>query len=113
MKLDELAKECARILAKKLSARVDLHTTTFAGSFARNSEVMVPAFKVSVLRATGAGDAWNAGNIFGDALGLPDSCRLTLANAVAAYYISSPAGEHPALPKLVDFCSKQLSKIKD
>jgi len=112
MKLDGLAKECARILAKILSARVDLHTTTFAGSFVRDSEVMVPAFKVSVLRATGAGDAWNAGNIFGDALGLPDSRRLTLANAVAAYYISSPAGEHPTLPKLVDFCSKQLSKIK-
>jgi sugar/nucleoside kinase (ribokinase family) len=112
MKLDELAKECARILAKNLSARVDLHTTTFAGSFAKGSEVMVPAFKISVLRATGAGDAWNAGNILGDALGLPDSRRLTLANAVAAYYISSPAGEHPTLPKLIDFCSKQLLKIK-
>ncbi|KPV61988.1 MAG: pfkB family carbohydrate kinase [Candidatus Bathyarchaeota archaeon BA2] len=112
MKLDELAKECARILAKNLSARIDLHTTTFAGSLIRDSEVMVPAFKVSVLRATGAGDAWNAGNIFGDALGLPTSCRLTLANAVAACYISSPVGEHPTLPKLVDFCSKQLQKIK-
>jgi len=113
MKLNELAKECARILAKNLSARVDLHTTTFAGSFIGNSEVTVPAFKVSVLRATGAGDSWNAGNIFGDALGLPDRCRLTLANAVAAYYVSNPAGEHPTLPKLVDFCSKQLSTIKD
>jgi len=113
LKLDELAKECARILAKNLSARVDLHTTTFAGSFTSNLEVTVPAFKVSVLRATGAGDAWNAGNIFGDALGLPDRCRLTLANAVAAYYISSPAGEHPTLPKLVDFCSKQLRAIKN
>ncbi len=113
MKPDELAKECARILAKNLSARVDLHTTTFAGSFTGNSEVTVPAFKVSVLRATGAGDAWNAGNIFGDALGLPERCRLTLANAVAAYYISSPAGEHPTMSKLVDFCSKQLSKIED
>jgi len=113
MKLDELAKECARILAKNLSARVDLHTTTFAGSFTGNSEVIVSAFKVSVLRATGAGDAWNAGNVFGDALGLPNRCRLTLANAVAGYYISSPAGEHPTLSKLVDFCSKHLSKIKD
>jgi len=113
LKFDELAKECARILAKNLSARVDLHTTTFAGSFTSNSEVRVPAFKVSVLRATGAGDAWNAGNIFGDAMGLPDHCRLTLANAVAAHYISSPAGEHPTLPKLVDFCSKKLRAIKD
>lgn len=107
LKPDELAKECARILTNKLSARIDLHTTTFAGSFTRKDEVIVPAFWVPVLRATGAGDAWNAGNIFGDALGLSDSCRLTLANAVAAYYISSPAGEHPTLPKLVDFCSKQ------
>jgi sugar/nucleoside kinase (ribokinase family) len=112
MKLDELAKECATILAKNLSARVDLHTTTFAGSFTGNSEVTVPAFKISVLRATGAGDAWNAGNLFGDALGLPDHLRLTLANAVAAYHISSPDGEHPTLPKLIDFCSKQLSTIK-
>jgi sugar/nucleoside kinase (ribokinase family) len=107
LKTSELAKECARILANKLSARVDLHTTTFAGSFTRKDEVIVPAFKVPVLRATGAGDAWNAGSIFGDALGLSGSCRLTLANAVAAYYISDPAGEHPTLSKLMDFCSKQ------
>jgi len=103
----ELAKECARVLAKHLSARVDLHTSLFAGSFAKDNEVVVPAFNVSVLRSTGAGDAWNAGNIFGDALTLPDSCRLTLANAVAAYYVSSPAAEHPTLPKLIEFCSKQ------
>ena len=108
LKLDELARECARTLAENLSARIDLHTTTFTGSFTQKTEVIVPAFKVPVLRVTGAGDAWNAGNVFGDAIGLPDSCRLTLANAVAAYYISSPAGEHPTLPKLVEFCSKQL-----
>ncbi len=113
LKLDELAKECARILAKNLLARIDLHTTTFAGSFTHKTEVIVPAFRVPVFRATGAGDAWNAGNVFGDALGLPSSCRLVLANAVAAYYISSPAGEHPTLPKLVDFCSRQLSLVEE
>lgn len=103
----ELAKECARILAKHVSARVDLHTSAFAGSFFQDNEVIVPAFNVSALRSTGAGDAWNAGNIFGDALRLPDSCRLTLANAVAAYYVSSPIAEHPVLSKLMEFCSKQ------
>lgn len=102
---NELAKECAKILAENLSARIDLHTTTFAGSFTSKTEIIVPAFKVPVLRVTGAGDAWNAGNIFGDALGLPDSCRLTLANLAAAYYISSPIAEHPTLPKLKEFCS--------
>jgi len=103
----ELAKECARILAKCTSARVDLHTAAFAGSFTRLHEVVVPTFAVRALRSTGAGDAWNAGNIYGDALKLPDSCRLTLANAVAAYYISSSTAEHPTIPRLVDFCVKQ------
>ncbi len=106
LKPDELAIECARTLAKHLSARIDLHTTTFAGSFTKKAEVIVPAFKVKALRSTGAGDSWNAGNIFGDALNLPGSCRLTLANAVAAYYISNTVAEHPALPQLEEFCSK-------
>jgi len=106
---EDSAKECARILAMNLSARIDLHTTTFTGSFTRKTEVVVPAFQVPALRATGAGDAWNAGNIFGDALALPDQSRLTLANAVAAYYISSPTGEHPTLPLLIEFCSKYLN----
>lgn len=110
LKPDELAKESARILAKKLSARIDLHTTRFAGSFTSKTEVIVPVFKVPVLRATGAGDAWNAGNIFGDALGLSHSRRLTLANAVAAYYISSRTAEHPTLPKLLEFCSAAIDK---
>jgi sugar/nucleoside kinase (ribokinase family) len=109
-KNDELAKECARVLAKQLSSRVDLHTVLFAGSFAEDKEVIVPSFNVSCLRSTGAGDAWNAGNIFGDAFGLPDSRRLTLANAVAAYYVSSPAAEHPTLQQLMEFCSKQQTK---
>ena len=105
LKPEKLAKECARILAENLSARIDLHTTTFAGSFTSETEIVVPAFKVPVLRATGAGDAWNAGNIFGDALGFSDSCRLALANLTAAYYISSPTAEHPTLSKLKEFCS--------
>lgn len=100
----DLAVECARTLAKHIAARIDLHTTAFAGSFTSKEEVIVPTFRVSILRSTGAGDAWNAGNIVGDALELSDSCRLTLANAVAAYYISSPNAEHPSLAKLEKFC---------
>jgi sugar/nucleoside kinase (ribokinase family) len=108
-KIDRLsvAKECARILARHVPARVDLHTSAFAGSFKKDDEVIVPSFNVNPLRTTGAGDAWNAGNILGDALRLPDSCRLTLANAVAAFYISSSSAEHPSLPKIMDFCAKQ------
>ncbi len=102
-----LAKECARILANHIPARVDLHTSTLTGSFMKDEEVIVPSFDVNILRSTGAGDAWNAGNLLGDALGLVDSCRLTLANAVAAFYISNPRPEHPSLPELTDFLIKQ------
>jgi sugar/nucleoside kinase (ribokinase family) len=106
LKFDRLAKEAAKILASHLSARVDLHTTSFAATFTKKGETVVPAFRVPVLRATGAGDAWNAGNIVGDAYKLPGAYRLALANAVAAYYISSPNGTHPTRRQLIRFFEK-------
>ena len=99
----ELAMEAARVLAKHLHARIDLHTRFFSASLKGKHEVVVPAFRVKVLRATGAGDSWCAGNILGDHNGLSDECRLMLANAVAAYYLSDPDGQHPTKPKLADF----------
>jgi ribokinase len=99
----ELAMEAARILAKHLPARIDLHTTVFSATLKGKTEVIVPTFKVKVLRATGAGDAWNAGNILGDRNGLSDGCRLMLANAVSACYLSDPEGKHPTKSKLSMF----------
>jgi sugar/nucleoside kinase (ribokinase family) len=102
-RFDELAVEAARVLANHLPARIDLHTTTFSATFTKKTEVFVPTFKVKALRATGAGDAWDAGNILGDRNALSDECRLMLANAVAAYYLSDIDGEHPTLQKLAKF----------
>jgi sugar/nucleoside kinase (ribokinase family) len=99
----ELAMEGARVLAKLLTARIDLHTTAFSATFKGKKEVVVPAFKVKVFRATGAGDAWDAGNILGDHNGLSDEGRLMLANAVAACYLSDPDGLHPTKEKLFSF----------
>lgn len=110
LRFEELARESARILASHLSARVDLHTTSFSATFTKKGETVVPAFKVPVLRATGAGDAWNAGNILGDAYRLSDGGRLALANAVAAYYISNPNGVHPTRRQLIKFCEKLKRK---
>jgi sugar/nucleoside kinase (ribokinase family) len=110
LRFDELEMESARMLASQLSARIDLHTTKFSATFTKKGEIVVPAFKVPVLRATGAGDAWTAGNILGDAYGLSDSCRLALANAVAAYYISNPYGRHPTRKQLIKFCKKLKQK---
>ena len=99
----ELAMEAARVLAKHLTVRIDLHTTAFSATLKGKTEVMVPAFKVKVLRATGAGDAWTAGNILGDRNKLSDECRLMLANAVSACYLSDPEGNHPSWNKLSVF----------
>jgi sugar/nucleoside kinase (ribokinase family) len=62
------------------------------------------------LRATGAGDAWNAGNILGETYDLSDGARLTLANAVAAYYVSDPSGTHATREKLSKFLLKMSKK---
>ncbi len=103
IEFNELALLSAQILAKNLHARIDLHTTTFSATVTREQAVFVPAFKVEALRATGAGDAWDAGNLIGDSNKLSDECRLTLANAVSACYLSDPEGEHPTKQKLVKF----------
>ena len=99
----ELAMEAARVLAEHFSARIDLHTTDFSASLGGKREVLVPAFKVAVHRATGAGDAWNAGNILGDNNGLSDGCRLMLANAVSACYLAGADGTHPTKAELAGF----------
>jgi sugar/nucleoside kinase (ribokinase family) len=95
--------EAARVLAKHLPARIDLHTTVFSATLKGKTETAGPTFKVKVLRATGAGDAWNAGNILGDRNGLSDQCRLMLANTVSACYLSDPEGKHPTWNKLSMF----------
>jgi len=99
----ELAMEAARILAKHLPARIDLHTSVFSATLKGKRQVVVPTFKVKVIRATGAGDAWDAGNILGDQNGLSDECRLMLANAVSACYLSDTDGLHPTKEKLSAF----------
>jgi sugar/nucleoside kinase (ribokinase family) len=107
-RFDDLAMEAARVLAKNLPARIDLHTTAFSATFTKKKEVVVPALKIKALRATGAGDAWNAGNIVGDGAGLSDECRLALANAVAAFYLQEPDGVHPTRQKIAKFIDKLL-----
>jgi len=103
LNFSELAMEAARVLAKHLTARIDLHTTLFSASLKGKKEIMAPSFQVNILRATGAGDAWTAGNIIGDHNGLSDECRLVLANAVSACYLSDTYGKHPTWMKLSKF----------
>lgn len=103
---NDLALFSAQVLAKSLHARIDLHATKFSVTVTEKGAIFVPAFKIKPLRATGAGDAWDAGNIVGDANALSSECRLTLANAVAACYLSDTEGRHPTKKKLIKFMRK-------
>ncbi len=108
-KLEKLALKCAIILAEHLSSRIDLHTTAYSATLSKNKKPQIePSFEIKVLRATGAGDAWNAGNIYADQQGFSDNARLTFANAVAAYYVSSPNATHPTLSQLKNFLKNVL-----
>lgn len=96
--LEKLGLECARRLRDELKIRIDLHTPSLV-SIDNTKEVLMPTFDVEVRRVTGAGDAWQAGNAYGDLIGLTPEERLLLANATAAYYISHPKGDHGSLNK--------------
>lgn len=108
---DKLVLHAAEVLAAHLKARIDIHTTKFSITKISNKTVTIPAFEVDILRATGAGDAWDAGNIIGDAYGLSHEGRLTLANATAACYLSDPAAAHPSRRKLLRFLKTRYSQI--
>ncbi len=105
---EELAVDAARVLAENLTSRIDLHATFFSATFTQKTEVIVPAFKIKALRAIGAGDSWDAGNIIGYGNALSDECRLALANAVSAFYLSDVNGEHPTLRKLKKFVKTSM-----
>ena len=98
----------AVLLKKKIPARIDLHTSLFSCSI-RNTSIVVPTMSLStVYRSTGAGDAWNAANLFADLLGFADDERLLFANMFAGHYISSPDVVHSTIDMLINFIKKTL-----
>jgi sugar/nucleoside kinase (ribokinase family) len=98
----------ARELKKKIHARLDLHTSQFSGSF-QTTPMIVPTIKLpTIYRYTGAGDAWNAGNIFAELFEFEDDERLLFANMFAGQYISSPDPTHPTLDMVLNSIKKTL-----
>lgn len=85
----------AQDLAAELGTRIDLHTRTWAASVTGASTTRVAADRTPARRLTGAGDAWNAGNLAGYLLGLGDRARLGLAHRVATCYVTGPSGLPP------------------
>ncbi|MCA1813813.1 MAG: PfkB family carbohydrate kinase [Halobacteriales archaeon] len=98
----------ARSVKKRIRATLDVHTRQVAMSLLPDgTEHEVWASKVEGRRATGAGDAWNAGNILGHLLELAPAERLTLANAVATAYVTNPDPLHPTLAQVADLVARE------
>lgn len=91
------ASRFASLLHREFRLQVDVHTPRYAASFVDGEQHVIRAFRRKVRTTTGAGDAWNAGDIFGDYLRLWPQQRLLLANAAAAFYVSNEKGKHAAL----------------
>ncbi|MCX6662966.1 MAG: carbohydrate kinase family protein [Euryarchaeota archaeon] len=98
----------ALLLKKKIPARIDLHTSLFSGSI-RSTSIVVPTMLLSTqYRSTGAGDAWNAANMFADLLGFADDERLLFANMFAGHYISSTDVVHSTIDMLINSIKRTL-----
>ena len=95
--------ERAIAFKQRMTSRIDYHTPWYTASIDDDNVTIFPVFDVELHRSTGAGDAWNAGNIFGELLGLAPASRLCLANAVAGYYISNKRAAHPTVDDLIAF----------
>lgn len=79
---------------------VDLHTSEYSATVVEGEVHFCPTFKVNPVRATGAGDTWNAASIWAAHMGLKPLERLMFANAAASIYISKDKAEPPRLPEI-------------
>jgi sugar/nucleoside kinase (ribokinase family) len=95
-------------LKLRIPARIDFHTALFSGTV-QSETTVVPTIPVSrVYRSTGAGDAWNAANIFADLCGFADDERLLFANLCAGLYISSSDAAHSTIDMVINYIKKSL-----
>jgi len=93
-------------LKKQIRARIDLHTSRFSCSM-DGAPTLVPTISVPrIYRSTGAGDAWNAANLFAELFGFGDDERLLFANIAAGAYISMPEPIHPTIDTILNFIKK-------
>jgi sugar/nucleoside kinase (ribokinase family) len=95
--------KAAEFISDQTGVRIDLHTPYYTATIDKGETTAIPVFDVESRVVCGAGDAWNAGDIYGSLLGLTAKDRLILANSTAALYVSSSSATHPALTEIVTF----------
>ncbi len=95
-----------------LSVRVDLHTPEFSATFVDGQRERVPCLKLEPAKVTGAGDVWNAADIFAQGMRLEHSERLLLANATAAAYLKREDLEPPGLEEILQVADELEKTIE-
>src|SRR6266702_385661 len=85
-----------------LGSRVDLHTPAFSATFVDGQRERVLCAMSTPLKVTGAGDAWNAGDILAQGIGLDHRERLVFANATAAAYMRKPDLDPCSLDEILE-----------
>lgn len=99
-------REAGRVLAKATGASVDVHTHETARTHG-DVEAETDAFTVDhVHRTTGAGDAFNAGNLVGYLAGAEPDQRLRFAHAVAGCYVSREQRRPPTGEEIARFAAQ-------
>src|SRR5260370_11254042 len=73
-----------------LGSRVDLHTPNYSATFVDGQRERSPCLKIEPRKVTGAGDAWNAGDVYAQGIGLRHKERLLFANATPPASGSKP-----------------------
>jgi sugar/nucleoside kinase (ribokinase family) len=95
--------DIAGFVSKETGVRADIHTQYFSATIKDENIETQPAFDTEARILCGAGDAWNAGAVFGLLQELTHADRLVLANAIAALYVSYGTTDHPTLSQVRSF----------
>lgn len=102
---EELFKKAAKTISNKTEiTSVDLHTRLGAAWSNGNDSVFNPSIKTEIKMMTGAGDSWDAADIFGYVAGLPPKDRLYFANLYTSLFIGSSDLEPATLEQLHSVC---------
>ncbi|MEM2046576.1 MAG: sugar kinase [Candidatus Jordarchaeales archaeon] len=104
--LEEIVKECAKMKVGLVGVKMGAHGSALGD---RSSLWAMEAYPVEVIDTVGAGDAWNAGVIYGLVKRLPLNETIKIANATAALKCTSRGAVDglPTLNQVKSFLERQ------
>ena len=100
------AKKAVTRLSQKIGISVDLHTRIGAAWSNGKETSFAHAIKVEARNLTGAGDYWDAADIFGYLAGFDTTERLVFSNACASLYIRNPYFEPVTIKEVFELLER-------